>query len=64
MPVTEFNQNIILQSLSFISDVRQVPDNQEVFTHSRTDQSMIIEILEFAEGADEDAVKYVFESAV
>ena len=41
----------------FFSDVRQVPDNQEVFTHQRTDQSVIIEILEAADGTDEQAVR-------
>lgn len=33
-------------SLSFSSDLRPVPDNQEVFCHPVTDQSLIIELLE------------------
>lgn len=33
-------------SLSFSSDLRPVPDNQEVFCHPVTDQSVIIELLE------------------
>ena len=30
-----------------ISELRQVPDNQEVFTHPHTDQSVIVELLEY-----------------
>ena len=30
-----------------ISQVRQVPDNQEVFTHPNTDQSIVVELLEY-----------------
>ena len=40
-----------------ISDVREIPDNQEVFAHSHTDQSIIIEILEYVQEPDEQAVK-------
>ena len=48
---------LVLTLHLIFSDVRQVPDNQEVFSHSRTDQSLIIEILESAEGTDEQAIK-------
>lgn len=40
-----------------ISRLRQVPDNQEVFAHSVSDQSIIFEILEYADTSDEEAVK-------
>ena len=40
-----------------VSDVREIPDNQEVFAHSHTDQSIIIEILEYVQEPDELAVK-------
>ena len=30
-----------------ISEVRQVPDNQEVYAHPKTDQSIVIELLEY-----------------
>ncbi|XP_064642027.1 ran guanine nucleotide release factor-like [Lineus longissimus] len=39
------------------SKVRQIPDNQEVFTHSKTDQSMIIEILEYVNEPDQMAIR-------
>lgn len=32
--------------LSLSSDLRPVPDNQEVFCHPVTDQSLIVELLE------------------
>ena len=40
-----------------VSDVREIPDNQEVFAHSHTDQSIIIEILEYVQEPDEQALK-------
>ncbi|XP_053121699.1 ran guanine nucleotide release factor [Hemicordylus capensis] len=45
-----------------VSELRQVPDNQEVFVHPSTDQSIIIELLEYQAGvADENAARYHFE---
>lgn len=44
-----------------MSDIREIPDNQEVFAHPRTDQSIIIEILEFVQEADEQALRTHFE---
>lgn len=44
-----------------VSQIRQIPDNQEVFTHSQTDQSLIIEILEMVQEPDESAIKTHFE---
>ena len=39
------------------SDFRQIPDNQEVFTHAETDQSIIVEIMEYVENTDDIAIK-------
>ena len=33
---------------SSFSQIRQVPDNQEVFAHLETDQSVLIELLEYS----------------
>lgn len=45
-----------------ISELREVPDNQEVFAHPYTDQSLIVELLEYqAHVADENAARYHFE---
>uniref|UniRef100_H9GSU3 Uncharacterized protein n=1 Tax=Anolis carolinensis TaxID=28377 RepID=H9GSU3_ANOCA len=46
--------------ISFLcSEMRQVPDNQEVFVHPSTDQSLIIELLEYQAGVpDENATRY------
>ncbi|XP_033026350.1 ran guanine nucleotide release factor [Lacerta agilis] len=45
-----------------ISEMRQVPDNQEVFVHPSTDQSVIVELLEYqADVPDENAARYHFE---
>ncbi|XP_051971579.1 ran guanine nucleotide release factor isoform X2 [Xyrauchen texanus] len=45
-----------------ISDLRQIPDNQEVFGNSQTDQSIIIELLEYqSQVQDADAARYHFE---
>lgn len=43
-----------------ISDLRQIPDNQEVFAHPVTDQSIIIEILEYVDKDDEEAIRTHF----
>lgn len=45
-----------------ISELREIPDNQEVFTHPHTDQSMIVELVEYqGHVEDQDAAKYHFE---
>ncbi|XP_044130708.1 ran guanine nucleotide release factor-like [Bufo gargarizans] len=45
-----------------VSEMREVPDNQEVFVHSQTDQSIIVELLEYQEGmSDPDAARCHFE---
>jgi hypothetical protein len=41
-----------------ISSIRLVPNNQEVFMHAESDQSIIVEILERVdEVSDENAIK-------
>ncbi|KAM4628653.1 ran guanine nucleotide release factor [Polymixia lowei] len=53
---------IIPHSAKDISDLREIPDNQEVFSHCHTDQSLIVELLEFqGQVEDQDAAKYHFE---
>ncbi|XP_048374363.1 ran guanine nucleotide release factor [Sphaerodactylus townsendi] len=48
-----------------VSEFRQVPDNQEVCVHPSTDQSIIMELLEYQAGVpDETAVRYHFEDVV
>ncbi|XP_025720120.2 ran guanine nucleotide release factor isoform X2 [Callorhinus ursinus] len=45
-----------------VSDLRPVPDNQEVFCHRLTDQSLVVELLELqAHVQGEDAARYHFE---
>ncbi|TRZ03582.1 hypothetical protein DNTS_013497 [Danionella cerebrum] len=45
-----------------ISELREIPDNQEVFAHSQTDQSIIIELLEYqSQVQDAEAARYHFE---
>ncbi|XP_063302116.1 ran guanine nucleotide release factor [Pelobates fuscus] len=45
-----------------VSDMREIPDNQEVFVHTSTDQSIIVELLEYQEGmTDSEAARYHFE---
>ncbi|XP_071946116.1 ran guanine nucleotide release factor-like [Antedon mediterranea] len=44
-----------------VSQIRQVPDNQEVFSHPSTDQSIIIELLEYQQITDDLAAKYHFQ---
>ncbi|XP_008059325.1 ran guanine nucleotide release factor isoform X1 [Carlito syrichta] len=45
-----------------VSDLRPVPDNQEVFCHPMTDQSLIVELLELqAHVRGEAAARYHFE---
>ncbi|ORX91419.1 Ran GTPase binding protein [Basidiobolus meristosporus CBS 931.73] len=44
-----------------ISQLREVPDNQEVYVDTNTDQSVIVELLELAEeAADADCASYHF----
>ncbi|KAI0225691.1 Ran guanine nucleotide release factor [Lamellibrachia satsuma] len=45
-----------------VSTLRDIPDNQEVFVHSTTDQSIIVEILQYLDEGDEQAVRSHFDS--
>ncbi|KAG7260453.1 hypothetical protein CRUP_008804 [Coryphaenoides rupestris] len=45
-----------------VSELREVPDNQEVFAHRHTDQSLVVELLEFQSHVeDRDAARYHFD---
>ncbi|KAG7228852.1 hypothetical protein INR49_008630 [Caranx melampygus] len=45
-----------------VSELREIPDNQEVFAHAHTDQSLIVELVEYqGQVADEDSARYHFE---
>jgi hypothetical protein len=44
-----------------VTELREVPDNQEVFTDVHTDQSIIIDLLEFSEVGNEQAAQYHFD---
>lgn len=53
---------VIPHSAADISEMRQIPDNQEVFAHRHTDQSLIVELVEYqGQVADQDAAQYHFE---
>lgn len=53
---------LLPQSATDISELREIPDNQEVFAHAHTDQSLIVELVEYqGQVADQDAAKYHFE---
>ncbi|XP_020557432.1 ran guanine nucleotide release factor [Oryzias latipes] len=45
-----------------VSVFRDIPDNQEVFAHAHTDQSLIVELVEYqADVADPDAARFHLE---
>ncbi|XP_073333213.1 ran guanine nucleotide release factor [Pagrus major] len=53
---------VLPHSTTDISELREIPDNQEVFAHAHTDQSLIVELVEYqAQVADQDAARYHFE---
>lgn len=53
---------LLPHSATDISELREIPDNQEVFAHAHTDQSLIVELVEYqAQVADQDAARYHFE---
>lgn len=53
---------VLPQTATDISKVREIPDNQEVFAHAHTDQSLIVELVEYqGQVADQDAARYHFE---
>ncbi|KAF0508263.1 Mog1p/PsbP-like protein [Gigaspora margarita] len=46
-----------------VSDIREIADNQEVFADINSDESIVIEILQYVnEPSNEDAVRYHFAS--
>ncbi|KAG9281496.1 ran guanine nucleotide release factor [Astyanax mexicanus] len=53
---------LIPSNATDVSELREVPDNQEVFVHSQTDQSVIIELMEYQDQVDDaQAARYHFE---
>ncbi|XP_018429201.1 PREDICTED: ran guanine nucleotide release factor [Nanorana parkeri] len=53
---------LLPHSVQDVSDLREIPDNQEVFAHMHTDQSIIVELLEYQGGmTDPDAARHHFE---
>lgn len=53
---------VLPHSATDISELREIPDNQEVFAHAHTDQSLIVELVEYQDQvADQDAARYHFE---
>ncbi|CAD5124928.1 DgyrCDS13172 [Dimorphilus gyrociliatus] len=55
-----YMSTILPQNLTDASNIRQIPDNQEVFL-SQNDQSFIIELMEYVDKSDEDAIRTHFE---
>ncbi|XP_038162856.1 ran guanine nucleotide release factor [Cyprinodon tularosa] len=53
---------VLPSNITDISELREIPDNQEVFAHPHTDQSLIVELLEYqGQVADQDAARFHFE---
>ncbi|XP_041378251.1 ran guanine nucleotide release factor-like isoform X2 [Gigantopelta aegis] len=52
---------VIPKQAKDVSTIREIPDNQEIFAHNLTDQSIIVEILEYVDQDDEEAVKTHFD---
>ncbi|XP_036381178.1 ran guanine nucleotide release factor [Megalops cyprinoides] len=53
---------VIPHNASDISELREIPDNQEVFAHRHTDQSLIVDLLEYQSHVeDSEAARYHFE---
>lgn len=53
---------VIPDSATDISELREIPDNQEVFAHAHTDQSLIVELVEYqGQVVDQDAARYHFD---
>uniref|UniRef100_A0A665VXI4 Ran guanine nucleotide release factor n=1 Tax=Echeneis naucrates TaxID=173247 RepID=A0A665VXI4_ECHNA len=53
---------VIPHSAADVSELREIPDNQEVFAHAHTDQSLIVELVEYqGQIADQDSARYHFE---
>ncbi|KAI4829532.1 hypothetical protein KUCAC02_023572 [Chaenocephalus aceratus] len=53
---------VLPHSAKDTSELREIPDNQEVFVHEHTDQSLIVELVEYqSQVENEDAARYHFE---
>ncbi|XP_049588052.1 ran guanine nucleotide release factor [Syngnathus scovelli] len=53
---------VLPHSAADVSKMREIPDNQEAFVHTRTDQSLIVELVEYQDHvADHDAARHHFE---
>ena len=53
---------VVPHSATDISELREIPDNQEVFAHSHTDQSLIVELVEYqGQVPDQESARYHFE---
>nr|XP_006627500.1 PREDICTED: ran guanine nucleotide release factor [Lepisosteus oculatus] len=53
---------VLPHSICDISELREIPDNQEVFAHQHSDQSLIVELLEYQSHVlDGEAARYHFE---
>ncbi|KAJ8401741.1 hypothetical protein AAFF_G00377120 [Aldrovandia affinis] len=53
---------IIPHSARDISELREIPDNQELFAHKHTDQSLMVDLLEYQSHVeDSEAARYHFE---
>jgi RNA:NAD 2'-phosphotransferase (TPT1/KptA family) len=50
--------------LIFLSDIRQVPDNQEVYLDANGFSSIVVEILEHVEKPDAEALEYHLQDLV
>lgn len=42
------------------SDLREIPNTQEVFAHPTTDQSIIFDLLEYQDVPDNEAAQYAY----
>lgn len=53
---------VLPHSATDMSELREIPDNQEVFANAHTDQSLIVELVEYqGQVADHEAARYHFE---
>jgi flavin-dependent dehydrogenase len=53
-----------MANVSFISNFRQIPDNQEVYLDADGFSSVVVEILERVEKPDAEALEYHFKDLI
>ena len=41
------------------SELREIPDTQEVFVHKSTDQSIMLDLLSYLDEPDEQAIRLI-----